>query len=147
VKANGTPTENALSWWLKSQATFLADLGDPTSTTDYEICVYDGTAGITLKLRANAPAGSGWTRRTRGFTYASKAPFTPDGLKSVRLVAGANGNAQVRVRGQGANLAAQQPPYTPKVTAQLKASNGNCWDATYSTPTTDVAGRFRAKSP
>src|SRR5262249_37004922 len=119
---------------------------DPTSATDYVICVYDETAGTRLKLPAYAPAGTSWKQGPRGFTYASTA-LTPSGLKSVKLVAGTTGPGQVRVTGKGANLAIQQPPYTPKVTVQLKGSNGKCWDATYSTPTTNVAGRFRAKSP
>ena len=71
---------------------------------------------------------------------------TIDPLKRVKLTAGDAGKSVVSVVGKGANLAAQQPPYSGKVTVQLKASNGKCWDATYSSPTANRGGLFRAKS-
>ena len=37
-------------------------------------------------------------------------------------------------------------PLTPKVTVQLRAANGQCWDADYTTPITNDATEFNAKS-
>jgi len=35
---------------------------------------------------------------------------------------------------------------SPTVTVQLRASNGTCWDAAYSTPAVDTPARMEAKA-
>lgn len=150
LRANGVAKQNALTWtWVKGEQVAVGDFGLPTQTTSYSVCIYDDTGGPgtpTLRLRADAPAGSSWrSAGTRGFSYKSKT-LTPNGIKSLSLLAGVPGKSTVRLTGKGVFLPVEQPPYAPGVTVQLKASNGMCWEASYGAPTTNAGGQFKAKS-
>jgi hypothetical protein len=116
--------------------------------------VYDETGGpgtATLKLQADIPAGGTctggpcWDATSKGFTYYNP-DTTPDGVKRLRLVTGEDGKAKLAVGGRGANLALPSFPYAPKITVQLRASNGGCWGASFSTPSTNSDGKLKAKS-
>ena len=100
-----------LTWrWKNGAATEKADFGDPTSDTDYAICVYDAVDGrATLSASAGIPAGGQWKDRRRGFSYSS-ATAAPDGIRRVVLKAGASGKAAVKVMGKGMSL----PPLPPR---------------------------------
>jgi len=140
---------NRLSFhWAKGAATTVADFGDPINATSYALCVYDETGGAgtaTLKLAAGIPAGSGgWKTTSRGFRYSNRFAV-PDGIKKLTLVGGSVGNASIMIAGKG-QLLVPGLPYQPKVTAQLRASNGKCWDAMFSAPTTNDASQFHGKS-
>src|SRR5262249_49530936 len=42
-------TKDALNWrWTKGAPTTMAELGDPTTTTSYDLCIYDTTRGLVL---------------------------------------------------------------------------------------------------
>jgi hypothetical protein len=141
VKANPDPAKRALSFsWTKGAATSLGDFGDPTSTTSYALCLYDeraGTGTASLRLEASAPGGGScagkacWKSTSTGFAYADK-DLSPGGVKTLKLVAGASGRAKVALTGRGALLAPQPPPYSPKLTAQVRGSNGSCFGAVFS---------------
>ena len=57
---------------------------------------------------------------------------------------GTQGAAHVIVKGRGANLALPTLPLTPPVLVQLQASNGSCWEASYSTSVANDAHKFIA---
>jgi hypothetical protein len=84
---------------------------------------------------------------TVGFTYADKIG-TPDGLTKVLLKAGSGGMmGKIGVKGSGANLRLPTLPMTTPVKAQLRQDGSStCWEATYSTETTNTASAFKAKS-
>jgi hypothetical protein len=150
VRADAAPTKDALSWkWTKGAATALVDFGDPTISTDYAICVYDRNGGpgtVTLKVRGDAPAGNGWRPLgSRGFAYSSST-LTPDGIRGLKLFTGSTGRAEVRVSAKGSRLFAEVPPYSTPVVVQLKASNGRCWDATFTHPRKNILGKFIGNS-
>ena len=71
---------------------------------------------------------------------------SPSGLRTLKLKAGAEGAAKVSVGVKGPNLALDPLPYTPRLTVQLKASNGMCWDAAFNVPTKNDASQLKAKS-
>lgn len=126
----------------------MADFGSPLTTTDYLICVYDGTG---VRLEAVAPGGgtcSGrpcWKGRSTGYQYRDKE-LTPDGLFNIRLRAGDAGFAQVGVLAKGPNLGLPAPPFTTPVTVQLIRSDGDaCWSAVMSEPATNAADRFKGR--
>ena len=140
-----------MSWkWVSSAAVAPPDFGNPTSTTDYLLCVYDASGE---KLSAEAPAdGTCGTKPcwkglgTVGFKYGDKAG-TPDGLTKAALKAGGAGKGKIRVKGAGTNLHLPTELLTTPVRVQLKRSGSSaCWEATYSAATTSTAGEFKAKS-
>jgi len=127
-----------LTWSVRTGAlTELADFGDPAASDDYALCLFAGDGPSTLLLSAVAPAGSVcgerpcWLPRTnKGFAY--RDPLAPGGLTQIRLKAGAEGRAKIRVVGKGAQLGLPSLPVPLPITAQLQAGNGACWEAYYS---------------
>ncbi|HYD47060.1 MAG TPA: Ig-like domain-containing protein [Terriglobales bacterium] len=120
---------DSLSWsWTRGAATTLADFGDPTADTHYQLCLFDD-AGRTI-ARASAPAGAQWRRSGAALSYRSGG-----GRSSLRLKLrpGEAGRARISVRGRGAWLGLALPAEQP-VIAQLRNSDGDCWQATYSSP-------------
>ncbi len=139
LKTAGTP---AVIWkWQNGDATELRDFGDPTTTTDYDFCIYDGDVDQNgspgLVLSAQAPAGRHWYRKAAGFGYQSR-DLAPDGMKRIRLRAGGAGAARAVVAGQGPNLALRPlPSIVMPLTVQLKSRSGAtapCWSAVYTRP-------------
>lgn len=142
LKDGAADARDSLLWkWLSGEATAVGDFGDPLALTDFSLCIFDESAGSpTLLLGATAPAGGTcgadacWSPAgTRGFKYKDREA-TPDGLGSLRLRSGESGTAKVGVKGKGANLPLPglPVPEPAKLRAQLQASNGECWEATYS---------------
>lgn len=83
---------------------------------------------------------------TVGFKYGDKAG-TPDGLTKALLKAGGAGMGKIDVKGGGPNLHLPMLPLTTPVRVQLRQSSSSaCWEATYSTATTNTASGFKAKS-
>ncbi len=126
----------------KGEQTLLADLGDPTSTTDYELCVYQ-PAG--LLLGRSAPAGSKWSVINPGYRYKDKRRV-PDGVQVAKVKTGDAGKAKVIFKGKGSNLAMPALGVTLPLTAQLHNSDGVCWSATFSTAIKNEVEIFKAKS-
>lgn len=142
-------TDEKIVWELKrGQATTTADFGDPLSTTDYSLCVYDYSPGTpTLVLGTLAQAGTSCARgkpcwkktHAGGYRYADylgSGP-TPYGLLRIILKPGANREAYVLVKAKGPNMPVPAQPLvqSPKVTVQLIKSDGpECWGADFSAP-------------
>ena len=134
-----------LAWrWTNGSATALADFGDPTSSTDYALCVYAGDDHLVVG--AIAPAGGPWTATANGFRYLDRHLDT--GLERVELTAGPAGAASVAASGKGTHLGIPTLPATPMpLTVQLAASTGTCWTATFGTARRNTARRLEARSP
>jgi hypothetical protein len=80
-----------------------------------------------------------------GYDY-SDSLRTVDGFNKISLRQGAAGLAKLSVKVGGAQIGSPAPPLTGTVTAQLQSVNGaTCWEATFSTPTLNGSGRYRAK--
>lgn len=71
-------TGDRLVWkWQKgSGATTIDDLGDPTSTTQYTVCLYAGTSATSIRL----PAGANWQAAAKGFKFKDPSGL-PDGAQ------------------------------------------------------------------
>ena len=104
-----------------------------------------------MKLSATVAGGAtsagkpNWKTTKTGFQYAD-AKAIHDGLSSIQLKSGRAGKAKIVVKGKGASLRMPNLPLTVPVTVQMKASGGSCWGATFSTPSTNDSGTFKAKS-
>ncbi len=144
--------KDTLQWkWGKGAATTTADFGDPTATTRYDLCIYDGTAVVVAG--AAIPAGGlcagrlCWTATSTGFRYRQKA-LLPHGVSALDLRAGVDGKARVGVKGKGDPLAMPALPLTSlPLTVQLANDAGVCWSASYATDVRrNQSGSFDAAS-
>jgi hypothetical protein len=124
--------------WLRGSTTPKADFGSPTTTTGYELCVYNGTGALISTERV--PAGGTcngkpcWKETTTGFKYRN-GQLTPDGVGKLILRQGIEaGKAKIVLKGQRENLNMPALPLTQPVRVQLVNSLGTCWEATYSAP-------------
>src|SRR5262249_17273827 len=73
----GNDPKDRLPWRWTTGTTPLAELGDPLTTTDYALCLFDrGTGRLRHLTTVDAPAGAGcggracWSRTRTGFRYA-----------------------------------------------------------------------------
>lgn len=143
---------NRLLWkWLKGAETTLTDFGDPVTSDDYAVCIYDGRG---LLLEADVPSGCPgslrcWREQRTFFQYRNKQSedlvqqYPPDGLRKLVLKAGADGKASIVVHGKGCRLFHDGPlassdgieTLVSPLTIQLQRSGGAaCWGAVYSFP-------------
>jgi cysteine-rich repeat protein len=148
LKDGGSDT---LRWKWRGDTT-LPELGDPTSTSHHELCIWD-SSGAPQPRFARAVAGGETCGRKpcwrempeQGFTFKDAKP-TDGGLSGVLLRAG-TGSARVAVKGKGADLGVPVPPLTPPVTVQLhNVETDACWTAQYTSPMQNLPGRFSARS-
>ena len=111
----------------------IPDMGDPTQTTRYELCVYDDRG---VRLAMGVAPGAGWQSvgspsAPTGYKYKDAAA-AQQGVKLVRTKANNLDKARVQLVGKGAAMpdTAGLPLQYP-VTAQLYASDGVCWEAEF----------------
>jgi hypothetical protein len=146
IKDKSPNKRDQLKWkWTKGAATDASELGNPLSgNTTYTLCVYDRDAGTpTVVSSLVVPPGGTcggkpcWKVSAGGFTYNDKT-LTHDGVKQLRLRAGAAGKPQVALQAKGAGLdfAPGWLPLaqSPSVTVQLTNDAGACWGADYTAP-------------
>lgn len=140
-----------LAWsWKKGSAT-LAELGDPTiSGATYAFCGYDGSSSALL---FGAQVESGGTCKgkpcwkptgTSGWQYKDSAG-TQWGIDKIKLKAGA-GTAQLSLQGKHGNLPHIPLPSSLPLRVQLQAPSGACFEAVFSSSSTNDAARLKAKS-
>lgn len=126
--------EDRLLWrWRRGEETARVTFGNPVTTHDYELCVFDGSGDRIVTAAAphdDCGADSCWKTRQTGFKYRDAAR-TPDGIATVQLGAGGAGEASIRLEARGANLTLPSLPVDPTVTVQLHASNGVCWESVH----------------
>jgi uncharacterized repeat protein (TIGR01451 family) len=150
-KAKLSFSKARMSWkWVGSGSVATADFGNPPSTTDYLLCVYDDSGA---KLTAQVPAAG--TCGTRpcwktvsiiGFKYADKAGSAA-GITKLSLRSGDVGHGKIASKGSGANLAYPTLPFTGPVRVQLRQdASDTCWEATYTTSLVNSSSVFKAKS-
>ena len=152
IKDQPIDAKDKVNWrWTHGQATSVADFGDPTSTDDFELCVYAGGDTSTI-LSSRAPAGGScagkpcWSGLSTGFKFKDR-DGTPDGASRIKLKAGADGKAKANFLGKGDLLEIAPLGGVPlPVRAQLRNSAGACWEATYSTAKKNDAASFSAIS-
>ncbi len=141
LKDKSDDTTDKLLWkWLKGAATDVTELGDPTATTGYTLCVYDAAG---LALAADVGPGPSWSATgSSGFTF--KDVESP-GIAVVKLKAGADGKPKALVKGKGSDLPDPTIPLALPVRVQLLNSNGACWESIYGTTIKNEPGQFKAK--
>ena len=128
-----------------------ADIGNPSSTDDYVLCIYDQTAGtpqllIELDLEAggNCFVNPCWTDVGTGYTYKHKF----GAVAAASLLSGSEGTSKASVK---AKVSFRAPPLPlsqgPTVNARLhNLANGKCFATDFSTSNSNTPGLFKAKS-
>jgi cysteine-rich repeat protein len=134
---------DAVLWrWIRG-TTLPPQLGNPTTSTPYTLCVHDASDGSLMSLFV--PPGGNWRATGTGFVYTDGS-LVNDGVRRIVLKAG-TGNAKILVRGKGpllgmTDLTALDLPVTVQMT------NGTtCWGASYqSNVILNDPDRFKAKA-
>jgi hypothetical protein len=144
------PTDDGrdkLVWrWRQGSATDIADFGNPLVDTDYALCVYDANGGTPeLTIRRIISGGSNWIALANGYRYKDRKRAR-DGIGRIRLAAGLDGTAYIRVKGKGPNLEMIGLPLLQQGTVRVQLLNdlGKCWEAEYSTSVVNDDERFKA---
>src|SRR5262249_38752556 len=147
LKNNMDDTKDKLVWkWLKGDATSLADLGTPTGTTAYALCIYSGTSAAAI-AEADIPAGSLWSAAgTKGFKYKDSAG-TNDGVTKALVKSGDAGKAKALVKGKGMNLPDPSTPLTLPITVHLVNDNNVCFETVFNSFIKNDTSQFKAKTP
>jgi hypothetical protein len=131
--------KDRLVWkWTKGAAVDPSDLGDPVTSDDYALCLYDASG---RRATLHVPAGGTcrgkpcWQARSTGFVYRNK-DAAPDGITQLTLKTGAAGKAQLQAKGQGAAvpMPALGSLASPLQVQLRNLGNGACWGAVYSAP-------------
>lgn len=146
-------TKDRLQWkWNKGTATSLADFGDPLTSDEYALCLYDDT---TLRATLRIPAGGTcngrpcWRATSKGFQYKNKEALTlPDGITQLVLRAGSDGRAAIQAQGRGSQLPLPSlSAFSDTLRVQLRnRTSGLCWNATFPQPfQVDTAERLKDK--
>jgi hypothetical protein len=114
--------------WKKGEATTKADFGNPTTRTDYEVCLYYGGFGSQKRPScSNVPAGVGWKETKNGFNF--KVDGNIGGVHKIKLKAGESGKASIQVKKSDERVSR---PLDATVVVQISNSEGQCWESLFS---------------
>jgi cysteine-rich repeat protein len=147
----GTGSDKLLWKWLRGSTT-ATDVGTPTASTGYHLCVWDDGRFV---YDAAAAAGANWRALAApgSFKYLNAAT-NADGTALVLLKAG-TGNGKILWKGKGANLSlpGHQLPasyfaQTSRVLVRLMRDDAaSCWESVYTTNKKNALDGFKAKLP
>jgi len=156
AQKTGDATRNKLAWVWKGGLVHPADLGNPTTTTDYRLCFYDGADTLFLNLLVPAGGDCGtapcWKTLKTGFAYKKKEGTT-EGVAGFSIKVGADGIASLKLKAKGDRLdlptlpLAQAPQ--PVRVMMINNQNGLCLSASYSDPparTVESTEKWKDKS-
>jgi hypothetical protein len=142
-----------ITWkWIKGPTTLLSDFGDPVTTDDYALCVYDNGALVTSASADHGGVCRGrpcWSTKPTSIQYKNR-DASPSGTQSIKLKPGAiDGKASITFKAKGDKVVLPNlGMLTGPVVVQLQRSGGApCFGATYSAPfTKQDAANFKDKA-
>ena len=154
IRKHKNPKRDRMLFRLANvDATDIAELGDPASTTMYSICIYDesgDTPGLVAEFvvppggmcfnRSGSHGRPCWRKDGRNFKYRDPQA-TNDGLLALYVKAREAGHSKVVVVGRGENIPEFPMPLNvdSKVIVQLvndaaPPPNQSCWSAEFREP-------------
>ncbi len=148
----GNPAKNSLQWTWKGQATTLGELGTPTASTDYRLCVYDGATDVIFDLPVVGDGMCGtkpcWKASSKGFGYKNKLG-NAGGVTELALKSGADGKAALKLKAKGASLLLPTLPLVqtpdPVRVVLVNEDTSLCWTAAFSAPPSDPSSTVKWK--
>jgi hypothetical protein len=139
LKDRTPDTGDRLTWKWAGEITPKADYGDPVTTDDYALCLYDAGA-LVGSVTADAGGTCGtrpcWIEKPTSFVYKDK-DLTPTGAQSITLKEGlVAGKAKITVKGKGGPLVMPAPDsFTGPLAVRLhRSGDTTCWGADFSPP-------------
>lgn len=134
--------------WLRGLAT-PADVGDPTSLSDYRICLYAGSGAAQVISEATVPASIARWRGLGDSRFRYKDSLGgEEGIQKISLEAGAN-DGKIVVKGLGQSLAEPHPPLSLPVAVRVtNEETGACWGTIFDQDDVkrNEEGKFKAKA-
>lgn len=148
--------KDKLSWkWIKGEATSPPELGDPTATTEYSLCLYAGSTSALIR-QVDVPVSAAlWEPiGDKGYKYKHKlAAF--DGTKKVLLKGSEKNRSKAIFKGVGFALPDLLPgtlPFAgedfPVVVELINNETGVCFGSSFDAGDVkkNVAEKFKAKA-
>lgn len=134
LKQNGGAGDKQLFKWVNGDILTLADLADPTTSTAYGICMYEGPTNEELEFISVPPGAPNWRASgTNGYKY-KELNGTNSGITKM-LFRGNDtaGKSKALVKGKGDNLpdptlGDMQTPVTVQV---INPDTGACVEAVF----------------
>lgn len=121
--------KDGVAWrWPKGGEIPVADLGSPTTTTDYVLCIFD-MFDNSLLGSLDLPAGPDWSSAHNGFKYKAR---TPNERVKLLIRGGTYKRSALKFRYRGAGFGLPAVIDTAgelldRVQFELRADNGKCW--------------------
>jgi hypothetical protein len=125
-----------LTWKWRRTALPASSFGDPVTTEDYALCLFDGANALLLRTDAPAASGCGamtcWAAKSGGSFVYRDPTGSPTGLARLLLKTKPGGATKLAAKAKGANLGvpALEPLGLPLRT-QLHSETGACWEAAF----------------
>jgi hypothetical protein len=152
IKDNATDSKDKLIYkWLKGAATTQLELADPKITATYAVCFYTG-AGL-VETAEVPPSSSKWaTISTKGYKYKDSTGAAAGIQKIIGKGSTTAGKSKLLVKGKGTNLPDTLTLPIPALDLPLQVQvrnnqTGICFGSSFATPTKNVAGQFKGKTP
>ncbi len=151
MKDRTPDSKDQIQWkYQKGAVTPKADLGDPPGGTDYVFCLYDQRG---LVWSAFFPGNSFcndrpcWKEQATGYKWQDR-PGSAGGLVKMQLKEGlAPGKTKIQVKMQGYWTDMPALPMQQPLIAQLRNSDGVCWETTMSAPASkNTSTQFKDKN-
>ena len=148
------PGRGRLVWnWKQGEATSVADLGTPSTSGGYVLCLYD-EVGASPGLIAEWDAESAgvcdgvacWSQSASSVSFRD-SKLEHGAIRRLSVSSGDAGRAKIKVRAQGPALAPPRLPLSLAPSARMQLHNletGVCWESVFTTAETNVDGAFEA---
>jgi hypothetical protein len=126
-------TKDRVGFLWRGGPALLADMGNPTQSTRYELCIYDNRG---VQMAMGVPPGTNWgvigpISSPKGYRYKDLLNQS-NGVSTIKLKSSNLDKAQAKLAGKGGSLPdTEMLPFQFPVTAQLYASDGMCWEAQF----------------
>jgi uncharacterized delta-60 repeat protein len=145
ITDNADPSRDKLEFkWTKGVVPDFTVFGLPATFTSYRLCIFAGPgAAPPLVYQGEIPASSLWSQKGYKHLYKDKTGAN-DGFVLGLLQWAPSRPAKVVLKAKGANVAPPAPALATPVTAQLVNTSGECFGATFATPSVNAGGKFRA---
>ena len=152
VKNNPDKGKNLLVWRWNSGRVTKDDIGDPTRTTKFALCVYDSLGGAPFRiLSLEVDGGRSWRRTTPQVLQYSAFRETGEGVTGILLKTAASGG-KIRFKAEGSRFPVPSTASKSKlfhkdkdlVVQLINSSTSHCWTSTFATAASNSTEAFAA---
>ena len=150
LKQKDAGAKDKLIWkWIKGESVTQEELGDPTSSADYSLCIYAGAANDLIAAADVPPSDTEWQAiGSKGYKYKDSGAAA-DGVTKLIVKGSTSNSSKALVKGKGLNLPDPTLGDLPlPVTAQLvNHETGICLEGVFDAAIKNDPSQFKAKTP